>query len=357
MQTAIGKFPQRKGRFYPLYRMKGQNGLTVSIIPLGAAIQKIAVTDGAGGELSLALGFPDPEPYEALACYAGAVLGPNAGRVREGRLSLAGKTYALAPNDGVNQLHSGAHSLSSQRWEAEDFACGGDSASILLSASQPHGLDGWPGNRTYQARYTLTDSGCLTVEYEARTDRPTYFNLSNHTYWDLTGRFDRSALSQELTVRAGRVCVNDGGHLPVDLIPVGGTPFDFRRGRTLDSAARSAQDLADREQLAVARGFNHAYLLDGGPGLKLACALSDSASGRRIELLTDASGMVLYSGGFLPEGLALNAGRRSMASCAVALEAQDLPDCSRLYPEAFRATLPGEVWRRVIQFRFHLPRS
>jgi len=356
MQTTIGNFAEKASPVYPLYTMKGHNGLTASILPLGGTIQKIAVLDEAGQEIPLALGFSKPGPYESLVCYAGAALGPNAGRIRRGRLSLPGEESALAPNDGANQLHGGSHSLSSQLWELEDFACNGDSASLLLSASQPHGLDGWPGNRSYRVRYTLTDEGCFTIEYEAQTDRPTYFNLSNHTYWDLTGRFDRSALSQELTLHASRFCVNDAEHLPVGLMPVDGTAFDFRLGHTLDFALRSARDTVSKEQLAIARGFNHAYLLDGGPGLKSACLLRDSVSGRGMELLTDAPGIVFYSGGFLPEGLELNDGRSSAPSCAVALEAQDLPDCSRLRPAAFRPTFPGEIYRRVIQYRLHLPR-
>lgn len=356
MQNTVGDFPQGPGSLYPLYTMKGRSGLTVSVLPLGAALQKIAVCDENGRELPLALGFPDPDPYRSLLCYAGAALGPNAGRIRGGRLCWPGMEYALAPNDGANQLHGGAHSLSSQLWTAEKFTCRGDTASLVLCAAQPHGTDGWPGERTYEVRCTLSDENCLTIEYEARTDRPTYFNLSNHTYWNLSGDFSRPALDQELTVAADRVCFNDGEHLPVELVPVEGTAFDLRRGPALRAALDSARTPAERKQLDTAKGFNHAFLLSGGPGLKRACSLLDPASGRGMELWTDAPGVVVYSGGFLPYGPEVNGGGHCAPSCAVALEAQDLPDCSRLYPAAFRPTLPGEVWKRVIQYRFHLPR-
>lgn len=355
MQAHIGTFPTNGPSFCPIYTMKGRNNLTASILPLGAVIQKLAVLEGTGEERHIVMGFPRPEPYENLVCSAGAVLGPNAGRIRDGHLSFCGEAYALTPNDGPNQLHGGTHSLSSQLWTVEDFSHDGDRASILLSAIQSHGLDGWPGKRSYTARYTLTDNGTLTLEYTARTDQSTYFNLSNHTYWNLSGDFSRSALEQELTVEAGWVCINDGEHLPVDLIQVERTAFDFRRTCTLGHALRTARDTVSRAQLDIARGFNHAYLLDGGPGLKRACSLRDPESGRVMELFTDAPGVVMYSGGFLPEGLELNGSQRSVPSCAVALEAQDLPDCSRLFPSAFRPTLPGEVWQRVIQYRFQLP--
>lgn len=355
MQTAMGDFPQSLTPLYPLYTMKSDGGLTVSVLTLGGTLQKIAISDENGQERPLALGFPGPGPYESLVCCAGATLAPNAGRIRGGRLCLSGREYLLATNEGPNQLHGGAHSLSSAVWEPVHFTCQGDSASLVLRAAQPHGLDGWPGNRSYQVRYTLSDDNRLTIEYEARTDRPTYFNLSNHTYWNLSGDFTRPALDQELTVDADRVCFNDEAHLPAALVPVEASAFDFRRGRTLRDALNSVRAPSERRQAAIARGLNHAYLLSGDPGLKRACVLRDPDSGRQLELFTDAPGVVVYSGGFLPAGLELCGGQRSVPSCAVALEAQDLPDCSRLSPGNFRPALPGQVWRRVIQFRFRLP--
>lgn len=351
MRIDIGNF----SRAYDLYALTAPSGLCAVVSPLGAALQKIAVPDALGREVSLALGFPGPQPYESLSCYAGASLGPNAGRIAGGRLRVCGEEHWLRPNEGANQLHGGAHNLSAQLWRIEELSCRDRTASILLSAAQPHGLDGWPGERVYTCRYTLSGDGVLTAEYTARSDRPTYFNLSNHSYWNLSGDFSRPALDQTLTVEADQVCVNRADHLPAALLPVEGTAFDLRRGRTVGGALRSARTRAELEQFAAARGFNHAYLLNGGPGLKRACALRDPRGGRELELWTDAPGVVVYSGGFLPAGLEVNGGGRSVPSCAIALEAQDLPDCSRLYPSAFRPALPGEVWRRVIQFRFHLP--
>lgn len=351
MPIDIGTF----SKTYDLYTLSSPSGLRAVISPLGAALQKLAVPDALGREVSLALGFPTPRPYEDLACYAGATLGPNAGRIAGGRLRVCGEAVWLRTNEGANQLHGGAHNLSAQLWRVEGLSCRAGTASLLLSASQPHGLDGWPGNRSYRVRYTLSDEDCLTIEYEAQTDRPTYFNLSNHSYWNLSGDFSRSALDQELTVNGSQVCVNSEVHLPTALLSVEGTAFDLRRGRALNGALRAARTPAELEQFTAARGFNHAYLLDGEPGLKRACTLRDPGSGRALELYTDAPGVVVYSGGFLPQGLEVNGGGHSVPSCAVALEAQDLPDCSRLLPSAFRPTLPGEIWRRVIQFRFHPP--
>ena len=366
-----------------LYDLTCSSRLTVSILPLGATIQKIALREKNGQEIPLALSFADIQPYETTVCYAGTTLGPNAGRLRGARLPILGKEYVLSENENGSQLHGGRHNLSSTLWNVDsvtdhvDSVTGAKTASsILLSAAQPDGLDGYPGNRRYQVRYTLADPGILTMEYTAWTDVPTYINLSNHTYWNLSGDFTKPALDQELAVYADQVCVNDENHLPVNLVPVAGTPFDFRKARRLSSAIHSASDPMSQKQLETGHGYNHAYLLRAqGPDLKKpcgagphttgaspagvspdkelspACLLKDPASGRAVEVFTDAPGIVLYSGGYLPAGLPLSGGQRSIPSCAVALEAQELPDAPRLFPDAYRITLPEKPFHRVIQYR------
>lgn len=343
----------------PLYDLVSASGLTVSILPLGASVQKISVTDPDGREIPIALGFPDLQSYQKPVCYAGATLGPNAGRIRNARLSIQKKEYLLSQNDNGSQLHGGCHNVSSMFWNTDSVSCIDNTASVLLSCEQPDGLDGYPGNRRYQIRYTLTEQGFLTIEQTAWTDRPTYVNLSNHTYWNLSGDFTRPALHQELLIHAKQVCVNDEYHLPVSIIPVTGTAFDFQKPRSLQSALRSASDSVSIPQLRIGKGYNHGYLLrkaseyreeppDTEPAP--ACSLHDPVSKRTVRLLTDAPALVLYSGGYLPEGLSLLGGQRSVPSCAVALEAQDLPDTPHLLPSLFRLTLPERPFHRIIQY-------
>lgn len=133
---------------------------------------------------------------------------------------------------------------------------------IQFSAFQPDNLDGFPGNRTYQAIYTLDDTNWLTVEYAAWTDTPTYINLSNHTYWNLSGDFSRSGLEQELTICSNNMCLLNTEFLPKDIIPVAGTAFDFRSPRHPDAAIRASRDELSCSQIHIGKGYNHAYLLN-----------------------------------------------------------------------------------------------
>lgn len=362
MKISTKNLSRNNQLFCPVYHMTTKYGLLISILPIGASIQKIAFIMEDGRELSIALSFPSASAYEELLCYAGATLGPNAGRIGNARLTIQNTEYLLSQNDNSHQLHGGIHNLSAMVWDVTSFDCTDDTASIRLSASQPDGMDGYPGHRNYQVCYTLTEQGILTIEYSAWTDQPTYINLSNHTYWNLSGDFTMPALNQELTIYADRVCTNDKEHIPIDFISVSNTAFDFRVKRSLDSAIHSSTDPVSTEQLQIGRGYNHAYLLNSCDSnapqnvrsaikLQPACLLHDPASKRSVKLLTDAPAMVLYSGGYLPSGVPLSNGQYSVLSCAVALEAQDLPDCMHLLPSSFHLTLPDEPFHRTIQYQ------
>lgn len=370
MKVLTKNMPNKDGYPCSIYDITTNLGLTVSILELGASIQKIAIWEPDGQSVSIALGSPDLSFYEECSCYAGATLAPSAGRIRGGALPVEGRTFQLSQNDQDNQLHGGPHNLSAARWDTDSVTCTSDTAEVILSAFQLDGMDGYPGNRSYQVRYCLEDTNWLTVEYRAWTDRPTYINMSGHTYWNLTGDFTRSALSQELTLHANNVCLNDAGHLPVDIIPVAGTVFDFRSGRQIasflppEASGQSPCSARDARQMTLARGYNHAFLLNRShpfrtlrnikrpTALKKAAILTDPASGRTMKMMTDAPALVLYTGGFLPEGMALHGGQTSCASCAVALEAQDIPDVMHLLPDSCVLTTPERPFHRII--RYHI---
>lgn len=364
MKIRTRELRTQAGTAYTVYDMSTSLGMTVSIMALGAAIQKVALTDEHGREQPITLGFEDMGLYEHCICYAGATLGPNAGRIRKASLPVGSKIYGLSKNDGENQIHGGVNNLSSQLWQVTSVTSSLESASILLSAIQPDRLDGYPGNRVYHTRYTLEDTNWLTIEYTAITDAPTYVNMSNHTYWNLSGDFSVSGQEQEIQIFSNNVCINDKEHLPADIIPVADTVFDFRSSGQLFSRIQSAESPVCMEQISIGRGYNNAYILNKNQtfrqlrsakrpaALKKACVLRDGRTGRTLKMLTDAPALVFYSGGFLPDGMTLYGGTPSSASCSVALEAQDIPDVMHLLPGNYRLTTPDRPFSRTI--RYHI---
>ena len=320
------------------------DGVRCALSPLGASIASVQVRDRQGRFIDVALaprclfdGTPDP-------FTAGRTIGPCCGRVREGRISIDGVPFQLTRNDGANHIHGGPNGAAFQFWTARQLSA----SRVRFELELPDGLDGWPGNRTLRAEYAVEGS-CLRVIYSAVTDSATWVDMTNHVYWDLGGRFDGSALDQVLEISARRVVFNGEGHLPVDILPAEG-PFDFTRPATLSGNMALSPS---HGQLVMGRGYNNAWLLDDELRQARACAarLYAPSTGIRMTMDTDQPAIVLYSGGFLKEQNRIVDGVAS-PGCAVALEAQQLPDPFHLpgaRPEPLR---PGDRFRREIVWRF-----
>lgn len=339
------------------YRSITSSGMIIELSTLGAAIQNIALRFGDEWR-SVVLSYPNEKDLRDSGSYAGRTLAPNAGRIRGGALKIGGRSRSLAPNDGQNQLHGGKHNLSFIDWEIEEMEEAPDYVKITFTATQSDGLDGFPGNRCYHVTYLIEDTNWIRVKYRAETDQTTYVNLSNHTYWNLAGTEwvpeIGAGLRQELEIAANNVVLNDAASLPIDLIPVAGTAFDFRVPVTLQHMLDSEilRDRTSIEQFQTGRGFNNAYVLTRADlrrhlrgvrheePLKKACTLRDPISGHQMTMMTDATALVLYSGGFLPK-----------PGSHIALEAQDIPDVSNLLPERMTLTTPEKPFYREIRFK------
>ncbi len=331
--------------------MDTENGAAVDLITYGAAVHRIFLPDQNGFVKNVVMSFQNWKDYERNPLYAGATLCPCAGRISRALLPLRERMLRLSANDGPNQLHGGFQNAAHRAWEVESLEEGADYCSASLTISLADGLDGYPGNRTVRIRYILRNPMSLELELEAVSDSATYFNLSNHSYFNLSGDFSRSGLDQKLVIYGNQYVANDSQHLPIRILPCPGTAFDFSSPVSLRAQMAA---YPDDPQLANAAGYNNAFLLaDYRPGrLKKAALLQDDTSGRCLSLYTDAPAVVLYSGGYIGSGSRLFPGLASSDSCALALEAQDVPDTPHFRPDPAYILRPGEVYRRRIIYAF-----
>lgn len=314
---------------------------------LGACVVFVRVPDRCGKVKNIALSLQDYRDYAEGGIYSGATIGPVAGRLSGGFLPVLGRIYTLPKNDGENTLHGGPDNLGHTIWKTADTFCNGSEAGIVFTQHLCDGRNGFPGERDISVRYTLSCDNTLTIQYTATTNKTTWLNLTNHTYWNLTGNFSRPAHQQILQINADRVYYNDSAHLPVSCESTRGTPFDFTSPRSVADALQSDPFHA---QLRNALGYNNAYLLheNGKP----AALLSDPASGRCMAVSTDYPSLVFYSGGYIGgAGYTLDKQKIS-ASGAYALEAQFLPDAPRLLGSRAPFLRPGEIYRKAVSFSF-----
>lgn len=331
----------------PIYCIESDTKVRIGLMAAGASVAFVYTPDKKGTIKNIALSLQNCADYYVSDTYAGATIGPVAGRIRNGILPILGKVYDLPKNDAGNTLHSGSENLGHTLWRVQDTFCNSNQAGVIFTQHLSHGQNGFPGERDISVCYTLSCDNTLKIQYTATTDKNTWINLTNHTYWNLTGDFTKPADRQILQISADKVYYNNSAHLPVSLEDVKGTPFDFETPRPVAAAMQSNPS---HKQLVNASGYNNAYLLR--EDCESAAVMYDPVSGRRITMTTDYPSLVFYSGGYL-----INAGytmdhQKIAAGSAYALEAQYLPDAPHLQGGEAPFLKKREIYRKTIGFHF-----
>jgi aldose 1-epimerase len=331
-----------------LYTLRNKSGIEARIITYGGIVVSIDTPDRNGKLDDIVLGFDSLSGYVHDSPYFGAIVGRYANRIAKGRFTLDGKTYQLPVNNAPNSLHGGDHGFDKVVWNATPFDSAGG-VGVVMTHVSPDGDQGYPGTVRVQVTYTLTDSNQLSVDYRATTDKATPINLSNHSYFNLSGGATRDILDHVLTLTADRYTPVDSTLIPTgDLAPVAGTPFDFRT-----PTAIGARINANDEQLRRGRGYDHNFVLvQGAPGLTHAAHVFEPTSGRTLDVYTDQPGVQFYTGNFLDGTVHGKKGRAYGFRFALCLETQHFPDSPN--EPAFPSTIlrPGQEFSSRTVFAF-----
>ncbi len=302
----------------PVEALTLRNGeCSCEIITCGGAVRALTVP-GRAGPVDVALGFDTLDAYLSQDKYIGALIGRYGNRIGGASFSLEGREYHLAANDGVNHLHGGQAGFDKRLWTVEELS--GDSA--VLSLFSPDGQEGYPGDLEVRVRYTLR-GGALVLDYEAHTDRTTLCNLTNHTYFNLSGHGSGPVAGQFIQLLAGRYTPAGPGSIPNgELAPVDGTPMDLRRARPIGEH----QD-DPFEQLLLAGGYDHNWAVDGWDGtLRPAARAWSPDTGIAMEVLTTLPGVQFYGGNYLDGCPAGKGGAPYARRWGFCLETQFFPD-------------------------------
>jgi aldose 1-epimerase len=335
------------GSSVEIYSLKNEK-IEVQVMTYGGVILSLKVPDRTAKMQDVVLGFDDPTGYyenfnSKGAAFFGPLVGRYANRIAHAKFVLDGKEYTLAKNNGDNTLHGGPGGFHNHNWTGKVIADG-----VELKYLSKDGEEGYPGNLSVTVRYTLS-GGDLKIKYAATTDKPTVLNLTNHSYFNLSGQGQGTILAEQLKLNASRFSPVNSGLIPTgELKSVVGTPFDFLKPHAIGERIN-----ADDEQIRLGHGYDHNFVIDGGgKGLTEAAEVYDPASGRVLQVLTTEPAVQLYTSNFLNASIKGKGGVAYPKNAALCLETQHFPD-SPNHPDFPTTVLkPGSEFHSTTIFRF-----
>lgn len=340
-KAAFGTMPD--GTAVDIYTLKS-DAVEARVTTFGARVVSIKTADRNGKIDDVVLGYNTlPEYLADKKTYFGAIVGRYGNRIAHAQFVIDGKTYEVPKNNGDNSLHGGTVGFDQLVWKGREVAEG-----VEMTLVSKDGDQGYPGTLTVHVRYSLHHNA-LRIDYSVTTDKATVVNLTNHSYFNLGGEGHGTILNEEMTIAADKYTPVDAGLIPTGVLaPVEGTPFDFRKPTVIGARIHD-----DNEQLKLAGGYDHNWVLRGANGeVKTAAHVYDPESGRVLTVTTTEPGVQFYSGNFLDGSFKGPSGVAYAKNTGLCLETQHFPD-SPNHP-SFPTTLlkPGETRHSMTTFTF-----
>ncbi|MDQ0198757.1 aldose epimerase family protein [Neobacillus ginsengisoli] len=312
-------FDQIENQTVQSFTMVNNHGIEITSINYGCIITKIVAPDKHGKYENIVLGYDSIDEYVKNNSYFGSVCGRVAGRIKAGSFELDGQEYSLAKNDRGNHLHGGINGFDKVVWDA-DIIENEQEVGVQFSYLSPDGKEGYPGNLTIKVNYTLNNNNELLIQYTGQTDQKTLLNVTNHSYFNLSGNLKRDILNHSLKIKSDKFLELNNELLPTgSLLDVENTPFDFNHERLINTGVTSDYP----QNLLAGNGYDHPFLLNTNRDNEI--VLKDPESGRTLTIETDEAGVVVYTGNSLsPKGEIR--GVPSRKYLGICLETQGLPD-------------------------------
>ncbi|WP_416149090.1 aldose epimerase family protein [Salipaludibacillus sp. HK11] len=319
------------------YTIENGKGMSLTALNFGAAITEINVPDKNGLTENVVINYQDISNYEVNPYYLGIVVGRTSGRTKEGLLKFEDQAIQVEKNDGNNHLHGGIKGLAKSIWEVTE-----KKDSLIFEYVSPDGEDGYPGTVTFKVSYVLSEDNQVTINYWASPDKKTPINLTNHTYFNLSGNKKTDILNHSLKLASPSFYELDKESMPVRVVKVDDHPtFDFRKGKLVKDVVDGGYEQTD----IVGGGIDHPFLLDDSVEEKI--TLTDPESGRTLTVKTDDPAVVVYSGNQVKQTPTLNGGTAEKYA-GICLETQMPPNETESY-----LIEKGEVYRKQTVFSFN----
>jgi len=352
LQSAVAALPDQSafdtivmGKQVKLFYLT--NGkIKAAITNYGARVVSLLVPDSAGVPRDVIVGFGDARSFiSGKERYFGAIVGRYGNRIANGKFQLDGVTYQLDTNNAPNALHGGPTGMHSRVWDAVQK----DSQTLVLTYVSPDGEEGYPGTLTTTVTYTITKNNELAIAYDITTDKTTVINITNHNYWNLNGEGSGTINNHRLMIKASKMTAVDSTLIPVAIVPVANTPFDFTVLHTIGERIN-----ANDTQLRYGKGYDHNFILDKGitANPEHIAAVQGDQSGIVMDIYSTEPALQFYGGNFMQGFNKLKCGKQDEHRTAFCLETQHYPDSPN--QPAFPTTVleKGKAYHSVTIHRF-----
>lgn len=336
-----------------LYTLQSEGGLTLQVTNFGGRVVSLWAPDRAGNYADVVLGHNTIADYlEPVGeRFLGAIVGRYANRIANGQFTIDGENYQLPINNNGQTLHGGLHGLDRVVWNVEQVS----NNQLSLSYTSPDGDEGFPGELTIHMTYTVTPENEFKITYKATTDKPTVVNLSHHSFFNLKGEGEGLITDHLLTIPADYIVPVNEVQIPTgELMPVAGTPFDFRELTAIGSRI----DL-EEEQLQLGGGYDHCWVInrERGEGVVLNARVEEPSTGRVLEVYSDQPGIQFYSGNSFDGTGAGKNGKPHLPRASFALETQHFPDSPNQPHFPSTRLNPGEVYTQECIYKFSVTKK
>ena len=329
-----------------LYTLKNKNGMEVCITNFGARIVSIITPDKNSKMTDVVLGFDNIDDYINVPSDFGATIGRYANRIGDGKITIDGKEIQLPQNNGSHCLHGGPTGWQYQVFKTNQL----DAQTIKLTVESPDGDNNFPGNVVASVTYTLTEDNAIDIKYDATTDQKTVINMTNHSYFNLSGNPSVSGMDHILYLAGDSITPIDSTFMTNgEMMAVAGTPFDFKTPKAI------SQDVTnfENEQIKFGKGFDHNWVLNTkGDIRQVAAKLTSPTTGITLEVYTDEPGIQLYTGNFLDGTVKGKNGIVYPQRASICLETQHYPDSPNKAHWPSVILEPGKTYTSHCIFKF-----
>jgi aldose 1-epimerase len=336
------------GKPVSLFTLQNQHGIRADITNYGGRIVSLLIPDKDNILDDIVTGYHSIDEFiQSEEAYFGALIGRYGNRIGQARFEIDGQVFELNANNGPNSLHGGPGGFHNVVWDAAQP----DVQTLVLRYHSPHLEEGFPGNLLTTVTYNLNNDNELVIRYQAETDRATHVNLTSHAFFNLSGEGSSTINNHFLRINADYFTPVDENLIPVgEILPVQGTPLDFREYRQIGERIES-----DHSQMVYGNGYDHNFVLNPNSNigeLNFAASVYDPVSRRKMEVYTTEPGIQFYGGNFLSGNEVGKRGEPYLYRSSFCLETQHFPDTPN--QPGFPSTLlsPGETYDTTTVYRF-----